>query len=107
MALTLIAILIPILYLLYLSILFITSPLSKIPKAHWSVSIFPAWILWARFRLCENSSVQIAHAIHGPIIRLAPNELSINFVDGGIKTVYGSFEKHVWYRSFWNMGLVG
>jgi hypothetical protein len=31
-------------------------------------------------------------------VRLAPNEVSINCVDGGIRTVYaGGFEKHEWY----------
>ena len=46
-----------------------------------------------------------AHQKHGPIIRLGPNEISVNQVDGGIRTVYGGgFEKGEWYRIFDNYG---
>ncbi|KAF2820229.1 cytochrome P450 [Ophiobolus disseminans] len=78
--------------------------LKDIPKAHWSVSISPIWILWIRFQQMENATVQAVHMKKGPIVRLGPNEISINSVDAGLRTVYGSFEKHRWYRSFWNLG---
>ena len=74
------------------------SPLSKIPNAHFTASISPAWILWKRFRGQNNNAIHAAHRKFGPIVRLAPSELSINCVVGGIKTVYsGNFDKHDWY----------
>ncbi|PLB41896.1 cytochrome P450 [Aspergillus candidus] len=84
------------------------SPLSKIPNAHWSAPVSPAWMLWKRFRSQNNRTIHKAHAKLGPIVRLSPSEISINCVDGGIKTVYsGGFEKHEWYpRVFGSLGTV-
>ncbi|KAJ5586863.1 uncharacterized protein N7459_002628 [Penicillium hispanicum] len=84
------------------------SPLAKIPNAHWSVSISPAWMLWKRFRMQNNRTIQASHERLGPIVRLGPSEISINCVDGGIKSVYtGGFEKHEWYpRVFGSLGTV-
>ena len=80
------------------------SPLSKIPNAHWTAPISPLWILWTRFSCRENRDVHAAHLKHGPIIRLAPNELSVNDV-AGLRTVYaGGFEKGEWYSIFDNYG---
>lgn len=77
------------------------SPLSKIPSAHFTASFSPVWILWVRYRWKENRTIHAAHQKHGPIVRLGPNEVSVNCVDGGIKTVYGGgFEKAKWY---WNL----
>lgn len=89
---------------LLLAKFFLDSALKNVPKAHWSAGISPLWSLWIRYRGIENSEVEKAHAIQGPIIQLGPDELSVNFIDGGVRTVYGSFEKHRWYRSFWNLG---
>jgi unspecific monooxygenase len=82
------------------------SPLAKIPNAHWSVPISPLWMLWRRFRMQNNRTIQTAHERLGPIVRLGPSEISINCVDGGIKSVYtGGFEKHEWYpRVFGSLG---
>lgn len=82
------------------------SPLAKIPNAHWSAPVSPAWILWKRFRSQNNSTIHAAHERLGPIVRLGPSEISINCVEGGIKTVYsGGFEKHEWYpRVFGSFG---
>ena len=84
------------------------SPLSKIPNAHFTAPIAPAWILWKRFRMKGNQTIHEAHCRCGPIVRLGPSELSINCVDGGIRTVYaGGFEKHDWYpRVFGAYGFV-
>ncbi|CAI7602830.1 unnamed protein product [Penicillium pancosmium] len=84
------------------------SPLAKIPNAHWSVPISPGWMLWRRFRMQNNRTIQAAHERLGPIVRLGPSELSVNCVDGGIKSVYtGGFEKHEWYpRVFGSLGTV-
>lgn len=82
------------------------SPLAKIPNAHWTAPISPAWILWTRLRGRNNRTIHAAHERLGPIVRLAPSEISVNCVDGGIKTVYtGGFEKHEWYpRVFGSFG---
>ena len=80
------------------------SPLSKIPNAHWTAPFSPLWILWTRFRSHENQKVHAAHLKLGPVIRLAPNELSVNDV-AGLRTVYaGGFEKGQWYSIFDNYG---
>lgn len=82
------------------------SPLAKIPNAHWSVPISPIWMLWRRFRMQNNRTIQAAHERLGPIVRLGPSEISVNCVDDGIKSVYtGGFEKHEWYpRVFGSLG---
>jgi hypothetical protein len=81
-----------------------SSPLSRIPNAHWTSPFSPLWILWTRYHCYENRSVHAAHLRHGPVIRLAPNELSINDING-LRTVYaGGFEKGEWYSIFDNYG---
>ncbi|KAI1078899.1 cytochrome P450 3A12 [Whalleya microplaca] len=81
------------------------SPLSKIPTAHWSCSFSPAWILWARFKGRENRTLHAAHQRHGPIVRVGPNELSVNNIQA-VKTIYqGGFDKHQWYSIFDNYGV--
>jgi hypothetical protein len=80
------------------------SPLSKIPNAHWSSPISPLWSLWIKYQVRENRAVHAAHLKHGSIVRLGPNELSVNDV-GGLRTVYaGGFEKGEWYSIFDNYG---
>lgn len=82
------------------------SPLSRIPNAHFTSPISPAWIIWKRFRETNNRTIHEAHKRLGPIVRLGPSEISVNCVEGGIKTVYGGgFEKHDWYpRVFGSFG---
>ena len=63
------------------------SPLSKIPAAHLTASFSPAWILWTRWCSRETATVLAAHERLGPLIRLGPNEISVNCVNGGIRTV--------------------
>lgn len=96
------------LFVFYRAVLYpiFLSPLSKIPSAHWLAPITPAWILWKRYRYQNNRTIQAAHEKLGPIVRVAPSELSINCVEGGIKSVYtGGFEKHEWYpRGFGSFG---
>ena len=92
--------------LLYRHILYpaIFLPLSQIPTAHWSCSISPAWILWARYSGRENRTLHRAHRDHGPVVRVGPSELSVNSADG-IKTIYqGGLDKHRWYAVFQNYG---
>lgn len=62
----------------------------------------PLWILYHRSREEETPAVHAAHERLGPIIRLAPNEISVNSVDGGIRAVYaGGYQKGDWYDSLY------
>lgn len=83
------------------------SPLAQIPNIHWTAPISPFWILFHRQQQNDTTTIHAAHARLGPVIRLAPNEISINSVDGGIRTVYaGGFEKGDWYSNvFSNYGV--
>ncbi len=94
-----------VLYYLIVQVLIPTfiSPLSKIPNAHVTSSFSSLWILWKRYSEQENKSIHNAHVKHGKIVRLGPNEVSINSVDDGIRTVYsGGFEKWDWYPNQFN-----
>lgn len=80
------------------------SPLSRIPNAHWSAPISPLWILYKRFSHHENDALIDAHKRLGPYIRVAPNEVSVDDIDG-VRTIYqGGFEKPIWYGVFDNYG---
>lgn len=73
-------------------------PLSRIPNAHWSAPICRLWILNKRRLQRETPTVHAAHKRLGPIVRIAPNEVSVNSVEGGIRTIYaGGYEKGDWY----------
>ena len=63
------------------------SPLSQVPAAHPTVPFCSAWILWKRFSGKENATVLDAHKRLGPLVRLGPSEISVNCVNGGIRTV--------------------
>lgn len=83
------------------------SPLSKLPNAHFTCSISGLWILWRRYQERELNTIFKSHQKHGPIVRLGPNEVSVNCVDGGIRTIYtGGFEKSDWYSIFVNYELL-
>ncbi|MCJ1240866.1 hypothetical protein MMC14_008870 [Varicellaria rhodocarpa] len=82
------------------------SPLSKIPNAHWTSSIFPIWIWWKRHAAVESLSIYSAHQKVGPIVRLGPNELSVNSLDGLRQIYTAGLDKHSWYRDeFMNYGI--
>ena len=82
------------------------SPLSKIPSAHWTAPLSPLWILNKRRGQNETPAIHAAHDTLGPVIRIAPNEVSVNSVDGGIRTIYaGGYAKGDWYlNAFKNYG---
>ena len=89
-------------YLLYPAYI---SPLSKIPSAHPLSVITPFWIIWVRFHNREIKIVDAAHKKFGSVVRLGPNEVSVNCIDGGIRTVHGGgFEKPKWYSFFVKYG---
>lgn len=106
-SLTIIAAFLLLLLLLYRYVLFpvFFSPLSKIPNAHFSAPILPLWI-WSKRRNSTGVRTLFAlHQKHGPVVRLAPNEISVNSADA-LRTVYiGGFEKDKWYlKAFVNYG---
>ncbi|KAL8793561.1 MAG: hypothetical protein Q9195_003823 [Heterodermia aff. obscurata] len=82
------------------------SPLAKLPNAHFTAAFSPVWILWKRYRSAENKAVHDAHLKYGPIVRVGPNDVSVNCVEGGIKPM-AIFEKPNWYpNAFRNFGLI-
>ncbi|KAF1822189.1 cytochrome P450 [Dissoconium aciculare CBS 342.82] len=96
-------------YAIYKFIIYPTfiSPLSRIPAAHPTAHFSSLWILHHRLHQRDTLVVHDAHTRLGPIVRIAPNEVAINSVDGGIKTIYtGGFEKGEWYQiGFANYGV--
>lgn len=105
-ALALAALGLALLYKLILHPLFI-SPLRRIPAAHPTARFSSLWILWVRYYARENRTVHAAHVKYGPVILLGPREISVNCVEGGIRSVYGgNWEKDEWYAFFANYGSV-
>lgn len=85
----------------------ILSPLSQIPNAHFTTPYSNLWLFWHRANDTEHKARHDAHKKYGPVIRIAPRELSINCLEDGVKTVYGGgFEKGEWYSMFLNYGYV-
>ncbi|KAL2848030.1 cytochrome P450 [Aspergillus pseudodeflectus] len=87
------------------------SPLAKIPNAHFTSSLSSRWIQSIRQAGNEVLTIHALHRQHGPVVRLAPNELSVNSLHG-LRIIYtGAFEKHPLYRelflNFHTDNLVG
>jgi cytochrome P450 len=82
------------------------SPLSKVPRAHFSVPFTSIWIRWKRPK--GTNAIQTllaAHKKHGPIVRLSPHELSVASLDGLRRIYTGGFEKEQAYEDeFMNYG---
>lgn len=97
------------LLLLYQYVLYPTflSPLSKIPNAHFSVPITSVWISAKRRGRAGTRTLYLLHKRCGPIVRLGPNEISVNTPDA-LRTIYkGGFEKTRWYQDlFVNYGTL-
>lgn len=74
------------------------SPLAKIPTAHWSCRFSPFWYYYMKWSHQENATVYRKHMELGSALRLAPNVISINCYEGGVKSIYqGGFPKPVFY----------
>lgn len=87
------------------------SPLAKIPNAHFTVPFSSAWVESRRNAGKEVQTIYEAHRKHGSVVRLGPEELSVNSLSG-LRTIYtGAFEKHQWYNdlfvNFHTENLVG
>ncbi|KAK5451558.1 hypothetical protein LTS15_007818 [Exophiala xenobiotica] len=84
-------------------------PLRHIPPAHPSIPIFgDLWITYQRYCERNNAVTYAAHLKYGDVVRMGSNELSINCVDNGIRTIYtGGWEKHAWYpQRFGSYGVM-
>lgn len=81
------------------------SPLSKIPNARFTAPILPIWMWLKRRAGTESRTIFSLHQRLGSVVRLGPNEISVNSADG-LRTIYiGGFEKDNWYRdAFLNYG---
>ncbi|PMD29966.1 putative cytochrome P450 [Hyaloscypha variabilis F] len=95
--------------LLFLSYKFVIlplffSPLSTIPKAHFTSHLSNGWIILQRYRGRENRAIHNAHQRLGPIVRLGPKALSVNSADA-LKVIYSDrFDKDEFYAAFANYG---
>jgi hypothetical protein len=83
------------------------SRLSAIPNAHFSAPYSRLWLFLMKATDSEHDARETAHRLLGPVIRLAPNELSVSCIEDGVQTIYsGGFEKGGWYESFLNYGYI-
>jgi len=89
-------------FLVYRFVLYpaLFSPLCKIPHAHVLAPWTPLWILRVRFQQRENHILYESHKRLGPVVRLGPNEISVNSYEDGLRPIYnGNFDKHRWYAN--------
>ncbi|ORY69984.1 cytochrome P450 [Pseudomassariella vexata] len=80
----------------------LSSPLRKCPGP-WS-SLFTSWILkWHEFHANRTRYVHHLHVLYGPVVRIAPNEVSFASLEG-IKEIYCSggsgYDKTEFYNLF-------
>ncbi|EME82931.1 uncharacterized protein MYCFIDRAFT_188146 [Pseudocercospora fijiensis CIRAD86] len=81
------------------------SPVASIPAVHPLAKISSLYMLWIRYWDDENDTVFAAHEKYGQVVQLGPQELSVNCIDDGIKTVYGkNFDRHYFYRVYEDCG---
>lgn len=109
LALTSVILVLSSVYLIYTYIIYpiYISPLRHVPSAHPTAPFSPLWILYKRYTSQQNKAIHDAHLKHGPFIRLGPNEVAVNTISHGVKTIYsGNFEKHRWYDQMVNFGNV-
>ena len=82
-----------------------SSPLNVIPNAHFTAPFSRLWITWTRATGREFSTRLAAHRRLGPVVRLGPQELGIDCLEEGVRTVYGrSWDKASLYDMFTNFG---
>ena len=83
------------------------SPLAAVPNAHFLAPFSNCWLLWAMYRDQESLQRLKAHRRHGPFIRLGPDEVGIDCIDNGVKTVYGgNFDRPPEPERLYNYGSV-
>ena len=82
------------------------SPLGKLPAPHPLCHLSTRWLAHQRDRGAgETIAIQAAHVRLGPLLRIAPHEVSVNSLQG-LRHIYtAGLEKHEWYRTkFENFG---
>lgn len=73
------------------------SPLAKVPNAHFISPISSRWIDSHSAANTQVKAIAALHQKYGPVIRLGPNELSVNSLHG-LRVIYtGAFEKDAFY----------
>ncbi|RDL32061.1 uncharacterized protein BP5553_09463 [Venustampulla echinocandica] len=78
---------------------------SAIPNAHFTAPYSRFWLRWIKLTGREHHARNAAHKRLGSVIRIAPQELSVNCIKDGVQTIYSSaFEKTIWYSGFKNYG---
>lgn len=84
------------------------SPLAKIPNAHRLSPITQLWMHWRRYSGRELHTTYEAFQQKGPVVRLGPNEVAVNVIQGGVRTAHGhgfeNLDKTYWYDFFINHG---
>lgn len=77
------------------------NPLSAAKNVHWSAPYTGFWIWWQHFNDRSAEAVHQAHVRHGPVVRLAPAELSVCEIKGGLDVIYSfkdALPKSDWYE---------
>jgi hypothetical protein len=75
-------------------------PLSRIPNAHPLAPFSSLWILWTRYCDRELENVHQSHQKLGSVVRIGPNELSVNSVEGVRAVHTRALYKPKWYECF-------
>ena len=83
-----------------------TDPLAPIPTIHWSAPFSRSYVIWQAYQNRRRYAHYDAHMKHDgeilPVIRVAPNEISIMTIQG-IRTVYdGGYDRTSHYTAFQN-----
>lgn len=78
----------------------LNSTLRQIPNAHWSSSFSSIYQLKLKLDSCENRTRLALHRRLGPVVRIAPQELSVNIIEGGVSTIFGLkyFDRSEFYK---------
>jgi len=79
--------------------------LSKALSAHLLATLTSLWAFRKRYLDREMETIKTAHEKYGPDVRLGPEEISVNWVNSGLRAVhYKGLEKPRWYSFFTNYG---
>jgi hypothetical protein len=81
------------------------SPLSKIPSSQPTAPFLPVWFWWTERRGRQARSLLAAHQRRGPVVRVAPDHVSLASLDG-LRVVYhvGKYDRTDWYLAVRNYG---
>ncbi|KAJ3956719.1 hypothetical protein N0V92_006731 [Colletotrichum tropicale] len=79
----------------------IASPLWKLPGPFWS-RITPLALRWNEFNATRTLYVHSLHLKYGPVVRIAPNEVSFTSYEA-VKEIYGSLGSGYDKSSFYNL----